>query len=304
MQRETQEMQREIQALKKQRNAIILGHYYQRPEIQDIADYVGDSFGLSKQAAATGAEVIVFCGVHFMAESAYILSPEKTVLLPEPEAGCPMADMADVGDLVALKARHPEAAVVSYVNTSAAVKAESDICCTSANVLKVVNSLPHREIIFTPDRNMGRYIAEQTEKKIILWEGYCYTHDLLTAEDVLKAKEQYPDAVVVAHPECSPGVLSLADYITGTSGMLKLARTESASTFIIGTEMGMGHALQKAAPEKKFVFPSSNLICANMKLNTLEKVLASLQKLEPRITVPEEVRVRARKALDRMLQVV
>lgn len=297
-------MQEEILRLKNKRNAIILGHYYQQPEIQDIADYVGDSFGLSKQAAATDAEVIVFCGVHFMAESAYILSPEKTVLLPEPEAGCPMADMADVDQLRELKTRHPDAAVVSYVNTSAAVKAESDICCTSANVLKVIKSLPQRQIIFVPDRNMGRYIAAQTDKNIILWQGYCRTHDFLTAEAVRKAKKDHPEALVVAHPECSPAVLALADYITGTSGMLRLAREKAAPVFIVGTETGLGHALRKAAPEIKFVFPSDDLICPNMKLNSLEKVLVTLQTMEPRITVPDAVRKRARKALDRMLQVV
>ncbi len=295
---------KEIARLKEQRNAVILGHFYQRPEVQDIADYVGDSYGLSKQAAATTAEVIVFCGVHFMAESAYILSPGKTVLLPELEAGCPMADMADEKELVALKAKHPEAAVVSYVNTSAAVKAESDICCTSANVLQVIESLPHKEVIFTPDRNMGRYIADKTDKRIILWEGYCYTHDRMRAEDFARAKRQHPDALTVVHPECPPEVLALADHITGTSGMMKLAASEPQTTFIIGTESGMGYALGKTAPGKKFIFPSDDMICATMKLTSLESVLNSLKNLEHRITVPEAVREKAYRALNRMLQVV
>ena len=297
------DLQAKITRLKQKRKAIILAHYYQRPEIQDVADFVGDSYGLSVQAAQTDAEVIVFCGVHFMAESAYILSPSKIILLPEPEAGCPMADMADVDGLIALKAKHPQAAVVSYVNTTAAVKAESDICCTSANVLAVINSLPQDTIIFTPDRNMGRYIAARTKKKIILWEGYCYTHDRLQAEEVLKAKAAHPGSKIMVHPECPPEVVQTADYVTGTTGMLKLARTEDVDTFIVGTEMGLGHALQQQAPAKKFIFPSKNLICANMKLNTLQKVYDILETMEPRITVPQEIMGRARQALDKMLQV-
>jgi quinolinate synthase len=297
------QLQTAIIQLKKQRNAIILAHYYQRPEIQNIADFVGDSYGLSMQASQTDAQVIVFCGVHFMAESAYILSPGKIILLPEPEAGCPMADMADVDGLIALKAQHPQAAVVSYVNTSAAIKAESDICCTSANVLNVIKSVPQDTIIFTPDRNMGRYIAAQTDKKIILWEGYCYTHDRLKVKDVLQAKEAHPGSKVMVHPECPPDVVKVADFVTGTTGMLKLAKTEDVGTFIVGTEMGLGHALQQQAPAKRFIFPSRDLICANMKLNTLDKVHNSLESLEPRITVPREILDRARLALDKMLKV-
>jgi len=297
------EFRGQITQLKKQQNAIILSHYYQRPEVQDIADYVGDSFGLSQQAAQTKADVIVFCGVHFMAESAYILSPHKTILLPEPEAGCPMADMADVDDLIMLKAKYPDAAVVSYVNTTAAVKAESDICCTSANVLKVVDSLTQDTIIFTPDRNMGRYIANQSDKKIILWEGYCYTHDRLKVEDVLKAKLSHPGSKIMVHPECPSDVIEAADYVTGTTGMLKLARTSNISTFIVGTEMGLGHALEKEAPTKKFIFPSKHLVCANMKMNTLEKVYNSLKTMSPRVTVSQDIMNRAKLALDRMLAV-
>lgn len=296
-------LQEKISHLKKQRNAVILGHYYQRPEIQDIADFVGDSFALSQKAAETKAEVIVFCGVHFMAESAYILSPDKVVLLPEPEAGCPMADMADVDGLKKLKVEYPEAAVVSYVNTSAAVKAESDICCTSANVLDVVNSVPQKTVIFTPDRNMGGYIASKTSKRIILWEGYCHTHDRLSPEELLKAKSDHPGARVMVHPECSPSVQEIADYVVGTTGMLKLARNEDADTFIVGTEMGLGHALNKEAPDKNFIFPSKHLVCPNMKLNTLEKVYQALDVMEPKVTVPRDVMDRARQALEKMLAV-
>lgn len=297
------ELRVQIAQLKKQHNAIILSHFYQRPEIQDVADYVGDSFGLSQQAAQTDADVIVFCGVRFMAEGAYILSPDKTVLLPEPEAGCPMADMADADGLRILKAQHPDAAVVSYVNTTAAVKAESDVCCTSANVLKVINSVPQDKVIFTPDRNMGRFIAAKTEKEVILWEGYCHTHNRLTAEDILKAKQDHPNALVMVHPECNPSVTELADYVMGTTGMLKLAGTKDVETFIVGTEMGLEHALKKEAPDKKFVFPSKKLVCANMKLNTLEKVANSLKTVTPKITVPEDIAAKARLALERMLAV-
>jgi len=297
------QLRRQIYQLKKERNAIILAHYYQRPEIQDAADLVGDSFALSLEAAQTDAEIIVFCGVRFMAETASILSPDKIVLLPDLEACCPMAEMAVAEDLVALKEKHPHAAVVSYVNTSAAVKAESDICCTSANALQVVESLPHQTIIFCPDRNMGRYVAARTKKEVILWDGYCATHDHLTAEDILAAKQRHPRAVVMVHPECRPEVTELADYILGTRGMLELVSQSSANAFIVGTEAGLSHALYKAEPEKTYIFPSSRLICPTMKLNALERVLEVLETLEPRITVPADIQRRARKALDKMLAV-
>ncbi|SES98885.1 quinolinate synthase NadA [Anaerobranca gottschalkii] len=293
----------EINKLRKEKNAIILAHYYQRPEIQDIADFVGDSFGLSQKAAQTDADVIVFCGVHFMAESAAILSPDKIVILPEPKAGCPMADMADVDSLRELKKKHPDATVVGYVNTTAAVKAECDICCTSANVLKVVNSISNNKIIYVPDKNMADYIAKMTDKTIIPWEGYCYTHDRLTKEEVLKAYEDYPHAKIVVHPECPREVVEVAHEVTGTSGMFKYIEKTDAKTYIIGTEEGLGHALRKQFPDKEFIFPSKNLICANMKANTLEKVYKSLLTLEPVITVDEEIRLKAKKALDRMLEV-
>lgn len=297
-------IQAQIKKLKKEKNAIILAHYYQRPEIQDVADFVGDSYGLSQTAADTDAEVIVFCGVHFMAESAAILSPDKKVLLPEPKAGCPMADMADPDSLRELKKKYPNAAVVGYVNTTAEVKAECDICCTSANVLNVVNSLPNQEIIYVPDRNMADYLSKITDKTIIPWAGYCYTHDKLTQEEVLKAKEENPGSLVVAHPECPREVLEVADEVTGTSGMFKyIEKQADTKTFIVGTENGLKHALQKKFPNKEFIFPSKNLVCAMMKSNTLEKVLKSLQTLEPVITVDEKTRVAAQRALDRMLEV-
>ena len=293
----------QIERLKRQKKAIILSHFYQRPEIQDIADYVGDSFGLSQQAAQTDADVIVFCGVRFMAEVAAILSPGKIVLLPESEAGCPMADMADAESLRSLKKQYPEAAVVSYVNTSAEVKAESDVCCTSANVLKVVNSVPQRQIIFVPDRNMGQFVAARTEKEIILWQGYCYVHDHLGADDILRAKQAHAEALVMVHPECPPAVAEIADYVTGTTGMLKLARTELANTFIVGTEIGLEHALKKEAPGKEFIFPNPDLSCFNMKLTTLAKVADSLETLAPQVSVPAHVAARARLSLERMLTV-
>lgn len=292
-----------LQELKQERRAIILAHYYQRDEIQDAADFVGDSFGLSQQAAATDAEVIVFCGVHFMAESAAILSPDKIVLLPEPEAGCPMADMVDIDGLRAFKAQHPGAAVVSYVNTSAAVKAESDICCTSSNAVNVVNSLDAKRIIFTPDRNLGRYVAQHTDKEIIVWEGYCHTHDQLTLEQFEQSKTQHPEALSVVHPECRPEVSAAADFVSSTAGILKFVRESDATEFIVGTESGILHEMQKQNPGKKLYLASPKLICPNMKANTLAKTVHALEKMQPRIRVDEDIRVKAVRALDRMLAI-
>jgi len=297
------ELAQRLQELKQERHAVILAHYYQRDEIQDVADFVGDSFGLSQQAAATDAEVIVFCGVHFMAESAAILSPDKTVLLPEPRAGCPMADMVNAEDLRAKKAKHPGAAVVSYVNTTAAVKAESDICCTSSNAVKVVNSLDAEQIIFTPDRNLGSYAARHSKKQIIVWEGYCNTHDHLTLEQLRQTKTEHPSALVVVHPECRPEISSAADYVSSTAGMLRFVRESKADEFIIGTEGGLLHLMQKENPGKRFYLASPGLICPNMKANTLAKVVRSLETMSPRITVPEDIRRRAVRALDRMLAI-
>ncbi|MEW6724268.1 MAG: quinolinate synthase NadA [Bacillota bacterium] len=295
---------KEIGELKVARKAVVLAHLYQRPEIQDLADYVGDSFGLSQQAATSDAEVILFAGVHFMAESAAILSPDKRVVLPEPAAGCPMAEMVSVEGLLGLKARHPQAAVVCYVNSSAAVKAESDICCTSANAGKVVEAVAADTVIFVPDRNLAHYVARTSSKKIIPWAGYCPTHDRITAEQVRRLKSEHPEALVMVHPECAPEVIDLADAVFSTSGMLSYARKQATREFIVGTEMGIIHQLRRENPGKEFYLPAgSQQICPNMKATNLEKVARALRELEPVITVPEEISRRAKRALDRMLEV-
>ncbi|MFA5515510.1 MAG: quinolinate synthase NadA [Desulfuromonadales bacterium] len=298
-----EEIKQEIRRLVRERNALLIAHNYQRDEIQEIADLTGDSLGLSMEAARTDRDVIVFCGVHFMAESAAILAPEKTVLLPRPDAGCPMADMVTPEALRAMKARHPGATVVTYVNSSAAVKAESDICCTSANAVRVVNSVESPEVILVPDRNLGSYIAQNTEKTCHLWPGYCPTHERLPVADVQRAMAEHPDAVFMAHPECPPEILALAHHITSTSGMYDYARTSSASTFIVGTEAGILYRLRRENPTKNFILPTSRLICPNMKLTSLEDVLHCLQTMSPRITVPAAVAEGARGALERMLAV-
>ncbi|VVB90635.1 Quinolinate synthase A [uncultured archaeon] len=291
-----------IKQLKKKRNAIILVHNYQRADVQDAADFVGDSFGLSQKAVASGADVIVFCGVDFMAESAAVLNPEKTVLMPEISAQCPMAAMITPEALKLEKQKHPDAAVVCYVNTSAAVKAESDICCTSANAVKVVNSLAEKEIIFVPDRNLALYVASHTEKKIIPWKGYCPTHHLILPGDVMLEKEEHPDAEVLVHPECRPDVVALADKVLSTAGMLKYAAQSDAREFIIGTEMGLLHRLVKENPGKKFFIATEYAVCPNMKMNTLGSIIRALEKNELVIKVPENVRKKAKLALDRMLE--
>jgi quinolinate synthase len=292
-----------IELLKKERNAIILAHNYQIDEVQDAADYVGDSFELSRIAAESDAEVIVFCGVHFMAESAAILSPDKTVLLPDLNAGCPLADMIDVDQLRDLKKKYPEAAVATYINSTAAVKAESDICITSANAVKVVNSLDEDTVLFVPDGNLAHFVAERTSKTIIPWAGYCNTHHRVTVEDITTARKLYPEAVIVVHPECRPEVVALADAALGTGGMISFSRETKVKEIIIGTEMGMLHRLKKECPDKNFILLSPKLICPNMKYTNLEKILASLKNKEYVITVPAEIRERAVFALERMLAV-
>jgi quinolinate synthase len=291
----------QVLKVKRERNAVILVHNYQRPEVQAIADFTGDSLGLSREAARTQAEVIVFCGVHFMAETAYILSPDRLVLLPEMRAGCPMADMADAEDVSRVHSEHPGAMVVSYVNTTAAVKAVSDYCCTSANAVKVVEAVEADEILFVPDRNLADYVASQVDKKIIPWDGYCPTHDEITPEQIMSALEEHPNAEVMAHPECRPEVLALAHHVRSTSGMLRVPEVSKADEFIVATESYMLYPLSKAAPDKKFYSLPGEPICPNMKLTTLSKVLWALQTLEPRVTVPEDIRVRALKAVERML---
>jgi len=292
-----------IRELKKKRKAIILAHNYQRPEIQDLADLVGDSLDLSKKAQASDAETIVFCGVQFMAESAAILSPEKTVLLPVKEAGCQLADMATVQELRKKKEKNPEATVVCYVNSSAEVKAESDIGCTSANGVEVVNSLKEEKILFVPDEHLGRYVASKTKKDVILWKGFCPAHYNLLPQDILRTKEEHPEAKVLVHPECRLSVIELADEAFSTSGMLNYVKESRAKEFIIGTEMGLIHRLKKENPDKKFYVPSENLICSSMKLITLKEVLESLEEMRYKIKIPEEVRRRAKKSLDRMLDI-
>ncbi len=293
----------EILDLKEQRNAVILAHNYQRGEVQDIADFVGDSFGLSREAARSSASVIVFCGVDFMAESAAILSPDKTVLIPEPGARCPMAAMITPEELRGIKKEHPHAAVVCYVNTSASVKAESDICCTSANAVKIVNSLAEKEVIFVPDQNLAHYTQAHTTKKIIPWKGYCPTHHLILPGDVLLEKEEHPQAEILVHPECRPEVVELADQVLSTGGMLKYVSSSPSREFIIGTEIGLLYQLEKQNPNKKFYPATPYVVCPNMKLTTLESILNSLRHNQHVIRLPREVRLKAKKALDRMLEV-
>lgn len=302
-QKHIESLKQEIAALRKERNAVILAHNYQRDEIQALADFCGDSLGLSKQAAKTDADVIVFCGVHFMAESAAILSPHKTVLLPVQEAGCPMADMIDVPRLRELKLRYPDAMVVTYVNSSAAIKAESDVCCTSANAVKVVQSVNARQIIFTPDRNLAHYVSRFTDKQVIPYEGFCPTHILINPEAVKRAKAEHPNAMFVAHPECLPEVVNLADHVSSTSGMYSFVKNSNAKEFIIGTEMGILYRLRKENPDKKFHLPAKHILCPNMKMTTLDWLAQSLRYMQYKVEVPEDIREKAWRALDRMLEV-
>jgi quinolinate synthase len=292
-----------ISALRKSRNAVILAHNYQVGEVQDIADFVGDSLELSQNAAKTGAAVIVFCGVHFMAETASILCPTKVVLLPDMNAGCPMANMITAERLREKKKEHPRAVVVCYVNSSAEVKAESDICCTSANAVAVVESLDAPEIIFVPDQYLGHYVAEKTGRKMILWPGFCPTHARVTAERIKELKLEHPRARVVVHPECRPEVIALADEVASTSGMCRYARRDDVMEMVVGTEIGLVHRLTKENPGKKFIPVSEQTICPNMKLITLDKVLWCLEEMKPEVKVPEEIRVRALAAVDKMLRV-
>lgn len=320
-------LQEEILKLKEQRRALILSHNYQRDEVQDSADFVGDSLELSRTAASIDCEVIVFAGVNFMAESASILSPDKTVLLTEKDAGCPMADMIHVDSprwerkkfpgfdnpppylyppeftLRDIKAQYPGVPVVAYVNTTADVKAESDICCTSVNVVKVIESLPGEKVICIPDRNLSMWAQRNTKKKVIAWDGYCHVHERVTPEDVKKAREEHPKALVVAHPECRPDVLDLADHVTSTSGMLRFSSASSAKEFIIGTEIGLLYRLRKENPDKIFYPLRKDMICPNMKKTTLNSVLRALKENTYIIKVPEEIRIPAKRALDRMLEI-
>ena len=297
------ELTEKILKLKKKRNAVILAHNYQLGEIQDVADFVGDSLDLSQNAAKTDASVIVFCGVHFMAETASILCPDKTVLLPDEHAGCPMANMITAPQLRARRKEHPKATVVCYINSAAAVKAESYICCTSANAAGVVESVDAKEIIFVPDQYLGHYISTKTGKKMILWPGFCPTHARIMPEYIIKLRHEYPEAKVVVHPECRPDVIALADEVLSTSGMIRFTRREDVQEMIVGTEMGIIYRLKKENPGKKFIPVSEQAICPNMKLITLEKILWSLEEMAPEVKVPEKIRLKAKAAVDRMLAV-
>ncbi len=297
-------IQQKIQELKEKKQAIILAHNYQRPEIQDIADFVGDSLDLSRMAANTSAKVIVFCGVHFMAETAKILSPNKMILLPDIDAGCPMADMVSVEDLRKLKAMYPDAVVVSYVNTPAVVKAESDYCCTSANGIRVVSAIPNeKRIIFAPDKYLGSYIIKQTGRDMILTDGFCPTHQTITREGILRLKEQYPQAMVIVHPECNPEVIDAADEALSTNGMCKFVASSKIGEFIVGTETGIIHRLKKENPEKQFYPASIRTVCPNMKLITIEKLLWALEENAYQVEVAEDIAEKAKMAIERMLAV-
>jgi quinolinate synthase len=295
---------KKIYKLKDKKNAVILVHNYQSGEIQDIGDYLGDSLGLSQQAKSTKAEIIVFCGVKFMAETAKILSPEKKVLMPRKEAGCPMANMVTPEDVLALRKKHPNAKVVSYVNTNADVKAVSDVCCTSANAVEVVKNIDSDEIIFVPDKNLGSYVKRFTDKKIILWDGYCYVHNNISKEDVLFAKKKYPEALLLVHPECSPTVIDIADEVLSTSGMLKFAKKSRAKKFLIGTEEGILYRLKKENPEKVFYNVGTPRVCSDMKLTHLEDVYLALKEEKNEITLSKDIISASQKALEEMLKYV
>ena len=293
----------ELRELAKARNAVILAHNYQRPEVQEAADFVGDSLELARKAAATQADVILFCGVHFMAETAKILSPGKTVLMPDAEAGCPMADMITADRLRSLKAEHPDAVVIAYVNTSAEVKAETDVCCTSANAVEIVNRVPaDREIIFVPDQHLGDWVMRQTERRMILWPGYCPTHALILPQDIEARRREHPGAKVMAHPECSRAVVDLADVVTSTSGMLRFPEGDDALTYIVATEVGLLAGLRRRYPDRTFVAASDYAVCPNMKLTTLESAIAALRDMSGEIDVPPDIRQKAARAVERMVE--
>ncbi len=298
------ELLNNIIKLKTEKDAIILAHNYQIGEVQDIADFTGDSFQLSVEASKTRKKIIIFCGVHFMAETAKILSPEKKVLLPDKNSGCPMADMINPEQLKKLKEKHPGAVVVCYVNSSAEVKALSDICCTSANAVEVVKSIPkNKEIIFIPDKYLGSYAQKETGRKLILWDGYCPAHIIISIKDIIRIKKEHLDAEVLVHPECKPDVIDIADKVSSTAGMLKYAKKSKKKAFIIGTEIGIMHKLKKDNPDKTFYPVTNNAICPDMKLINTEKVLWSLEDEKYEIKLPDEIIRKAKSAMDRMLAI-
>jgi quinolinate synthase len=297
-------IEEKIQELKRERGAIIIAHNYQPDEVQAIADFTGDSLELSRKGAELPEEVIVFCGVHFMAETAAILSPEKTILLPDQFAGCPMADMITADQLRDKKAEHPDAVVITYVNSSAAIKAESDLCCTSSNAMAVVSSVPaDQEIIFVPDTHLGHYVQEQLGREMIIWDGYCPTHSRIRDIDILREKEDHPNAVVMAHPECPQNIRDIADELLSTGQMVRMASESTHKEFIVATEMGMLYRLRNENPDKKFYSVSDRAVCPNMKKIDLEKVLWSLEDMQHRVVVPEPVCAQARKSIEAMLAI-
>ncbi|NEP01583.1 MAG: quinolinate synthase NadA [Symploca sp. SIO2E9] len=297
-----------IEVLKKELNAVVIAHYYQEPDIQDIADYIGDSLGLSQQAASTNADVIVFAGVHFMAETAKILNPNKLVILPDLNAGCSLADSCPPQEFGAFKAAHPDHLVISYINCSAAIKAMSDIICTSSNAVKIVNQIPEDQpIIFAPDRNLGRYVAEQTGRDLVLWQGACIVHETFSEKKMVQLKIEHPQAEIIAHPECEPAVLRHANYIGSTTALLKYCQQSPAQEFIVATEPGIIHQMQKKAPQKNFIpAPAMNNCacneCPHMRLNTLEKLYLAMKNKTPEITIPEDIRMAAWQPIQRMLE--
>lgn len=300
---ENNDIVKRILGLKEKRGAMILAHNYQIGEVQDIADYIGDSLGLSQTASKAQAEVIVFCGVGFMAETAAILCPDKKVLMPDLNAGCAMANMITPRQLIEAKKAHPGAVVVCYINSTAHIKAESDFCCTSANAIKVVEHIPkHKQVLFIPDKYLGSYVSSQLKRDLILWDGYCPTHRRILAEDILKNKNLHPKAEVLVHPECTPDVIMMADEVLSTSGILRYVSESNLDEFIVGTEIGILHTLKKKEPDKKF-YPASLLAdCPNMKLVNLEKILWSLEDMVYEVKVPEEIAKRAKNSIDRMLE--
>jgi len=298
------ELEDKIRELKKKRNAVILAHNYQLPEVQDVADFHGDSLELSRMAAKTEAEVIVFCGVHFMAETAAIICPDKKVIVPDINAGCPLANMITPLDLKKLREAHPQAVVVGYVNTSAEIKAGLDYCCTSSNAVAVVNAIKEKEIIFIPDKYLADYVAKQTDRKLISWNGYCPTHIKILPEDIKREKKLHPQAKVIVHPECMPQVVALADEVLSTSRMCQFARETKAQEIVVGTEVGLIYRLKKDNPTKAFYPASEAAVCPNMKRTTQEKILWALEELKEEVRVSDEVRLKAKKAIDRMLEII
>lgn len=294
-----------IQRLKKRRNAVILAHNYQLPEVQDVADYRGDSLELSRIAAKTDARIIVFCGVHFMAETASILCPDKKVIVPDINAGCPMARMLTVEDLRKMKKEHPRAIVIGYVNTSAEVKAELDVCCTSTNAVSVVNAFKDKEeVIFVPDKYLADYVSKRTGRKLVSWNGFCPTHVKILPEDIKREKRFHPQAKVMVHPECLPSVVALADAVLSTSQMGRFAKETDAREIIVGTEVGLIYRLKKDNPHKEFYPASEAAVCPNMKRTTQEKILWALEELKEEVRVSDEIRLRARRSIDRMLEII